>query len=414
MIELELMKSFAIALILGLLIGLEREYARYRQRGHDYAGIRTFPLITLFGTLCAYLGTTLNSWILIVGIILVGILILISYFTVSYASRKFIGATSEIAGFLAFFIGVLCYFNEFRLAITLTVVITIILYSRSVLHHFAEHIKRRELSDTIKFALIAFVILPFLPNQGYGPYGLFNPFTIWLMVVFISGISFACYILMKWLGEKGLILTGILSGMVDSIMATSTLAERSIKEHFNHRSLALATIAANGVMFLRILAVVLVLNPALFVKLLLPMLIPTAVTAGFCYFLFRKNGRHQEKIIMGSPFTLKPALKFAFFFALILALIKLADIYFSTRGVYIISFLSGFTNIDAITISLSQLAAKDLTENTARNALIIAATSSMALKAGISYFFGSREFSRIVVAFNVVLILLSIVMLLLF
>ena len=223
--ELDIIKPFLIALALGALIGLEREYARYRKRGHHYAGIRTLPLIALFGALSAYLGDKINIWILILGIALTGILILMAYFSITRKKEVNFGATSELAGFLTFFIGMLTYYNELKLAVSLAVIITLVLYARSALHHFAQKIREKELSDTLKFAVIAFVILPFLPNESYGPYGLFNPYLFWLIVVFISGISFAGYVLLKWFGEKGLVLTGILAGLVSSTMATISFAE---------------------------------------------------------------------------------------------------------------------------------------------------------------------------------------------
>ena len=163
MTELAIIGNFLLALALGGLIGLEREYARYRKHAHDYAGIRTFPLIALFGALSAFLGEKFNPWILVVSILLMGTLIIISYFVLS--RKKYSGATSEVAGFLTFFLGILAYFNEIQLSVLLAVIITVILYSRTMLHHFAERLKTVEMKSTIIFAVIAFVVLPFLPNK---------------------------------------------------------------------------------------------------------------------------------------------------------------------------------------------------------------------------------------------------------
>jgi uncharacterized membrane protein (DUF4010 family) len=407
MVEFVLIQSFLTALALGALIGLEREYARYRKKGHDYAGIRTFPLISLFGALSAFLADLISVWILIISMVLMGLLIIVSYFTVSQKTREYHGATSEVAGLLTFFIGVLSFYGELTLAVSLAVIITIILYARSILHHFAEHIKRQEMADTLKFAVIAFVILPFLPNQGYGPHEIFNPFIIWLMVVFISGISFAGYILMKWFGEKGIGLAGILGGLVSSTAVTTSFAHRSKKESKIYKALIFGVILANGIMFIRILIEVFVLNRSLFVKILAPMLILTAVTAIFSYFVWEQAKKVKGKVQLGSPFTLGPALKFGMFFAMILALVKIANIYLSSRGVYIVSFLSGFANVDAITVSLSQLAKTSLTEDIARNGIVIAALTNVAVKGGIAYFFGSKKFGRIVLALYFVLILIG-------
>src|SRR3989338_29527 len=210
MVEFTFLQNFMIALALGALIGLEREYARYKKRGHDYAGIRTFPLIALFGALAAYFGEIISVWVLLGSMGLMGVLIIVSYFADVETSRKYHGATSEVAGFITFFVGVLCYYQEFTFAAFISIVMTLILYARSMLHKFAEHMKKKELADTLKFAVIAFVILPFLPDTYYGPYEIFNPYITWLMVVFVSAISFAGYIAMKWLSERGLTLAGML------------------------------------------------------------------------------------------------------------------------------------------------------------------------------------------------------------
>ncbi|MEK6900392.1 MAG: DUF4010 domain-containing protein, partial [Nanoarchaeota archaeon] len=325
--ELVLIGHFLLAILLGALIGLEREYARYRKHSHDYAGIRTFPLISLFGALSAFLGEILNQWILVAGITLMGALIVVSYFVFSSSSRKYHGATSEVAGFLAFFIGILSYYGEIRLAVVLTVVITILLYSRSVLHHFAEHLKKQELRDTLKFALIAFVILPFLPNKDYGPLGLFNPFMMWLFVVFISGISFAGYILVKIFSKRGIEFTSILGGLASSTIVTSTFANRSKKQPNSYKLLALGVILANGVMFFRILLETLAVNEDLFVAILLPILILAAATVLLSYFLWKKTDSVREELQLKSPFSLGPALKIAFLFTAISAFVKLAQAY---------------------------------------------------------------------------------------
>src|SRR3989344_783010 len=410
---ISLLQRFLVAIALGALIGLEREYARYRKRGHDYAGIRTFPLIALFGALSAYLAETLLPLILVASTLLMGGLIVISYFLVNAKSRRYHGATSEVAGFLAFFIGILSYYGELKLAVALTVTITIILYSRSVLHRFAERLKRHELAGTLKFAVIAFVILPFLPNKGYGPSEIFNPFLIWLMVVFISGISFAGYILMKWFGQKGIVLTANLGGLASSTAETSSFAERSRKEKKGYRALALGVILANGMIFIKILLEVFVLNQALFVQVLLPMAILAAVTAVFSYALWKKAQNVEAKIELKSPFTLAPALKFGVLFAVILAVVKMAELYLSSNGIYIVSFLSGLADVDVLTVSLAQLANNGLEQSLARNGIIIAAVTNIAVKGGIALFFGGKQFGRLVLSFFLALIGIGLVTLLL-
>ena len=407
--ELSLAVNFLVILALGALIGLEREYATYRKRGHDFAGIRTFPLITLFGGLTAYLGKIISIWIFISGMIITGIMVIMAYFVISKTGRKHIGVTSEISAMLTFFIGALVIYNELTLAVILTIIITILLFSRSVLHQFAKKIKPKELASTLKFAVVAFIILPFLPNQGYGPLEIFNPYVIWLMVVFISGIGFFGYIAMKWFGERGVTLAGILGGLVSSTAVTTSFAERSKKSKKIYRALALGVILANGIMFIRILIEVFVLNKELFFPVLVPISVLFVITAIFSYILWRKVVKEVPgKIDLGSPFTIKPALKFGIFFAVILALVKVANFYLQTKGVYIVSFISGFADVDAITVSLANLSKDSLSLAVAKRGIIIAALTNVAVKGGIALWFGGKKFGRIIAGFYAVLILIGI------
>ena len=406
-IGVTLIQNFAIALALGLLIGLEREYAKYQKRGHDYGGIRTYPLIALFGALSAFISDLYSPYVLLVAIFMISMLIIVAYFRMSEAERKFTGVTSEVAGFLTFFIGILSYYGEFTLAVVLAIVITILLYMRSFLHHFAKKIKKGEMADTLKFAVVAFVILPFLPDKGFGPHGIFNPYVIWLMVVFISGIGFVGYIFMKWFGEKGITLAGILGGLVSSTATTSSFALRSKKEKKLYLPLVMGVVLANGIMFIRILIEVFVINRDLFLSVLIPMAVLAIITAIFGYLLYRKSKDIKGKVELDSPFTIGPALKFGAFFAVILALVKLGDIYLAEQGVYIVSFISGFADVDAITVSLSQLAKGSLNAITARNGIVLVALTNVAVKGGIAWWFGGKQFGRIVLSFFAVLIVVG-------
>ena len=410
--EAILIQRFLIALALGALIGLEREYALRKERGHKFAGIRTFPLIALFGALAAYFGDSISVWILIFGMMLMGILIIIAYFMV--ADRKHSGVTSEIAALLTFFIGVLTYYGELSFAVILTIIIAVILYSRSMLHQFAEHMSKKELSGALKFAVIAFIILPLLPDHNYGPYGLFNPYFIWLMVVFISGIGFIGYALMKWFGERGIVLSAILGGMVSSTATAISFAQRSVKEKKVFQSLVLGVLLANGIMFIRVLVEIFVINRSLFAKILLPLLALAILTVIFSYLLWRKSTKTTGKVELGTPLALKPAIQFAVIFAFILALVKLANIYLSSNGVYVVSFFSGFADVDAITLSLSQLARAELAESIAQDGIMIAVLTNVAVKGGLAYWLGGKEFGKTVVKYFAVLIVVGIGLVFLF
>jgi uncharacterized membrane protein (DUF4010 family) len=410
MVEFQFLQSFILALALGAFVGLEREYARYKKRGHDYAGIRTFWVISLFGALAAYFGQLISVWIIILCIAIIATLIILSYFVDIKTNRKYHGATSEVAGFITFFVGLLCYYQEYTFAAFITIIMTIILYARSRLHHFAEHLKRKELADTLKFAVVAFIILPFLPDKGYGPYEIFNPYLTWSMVVLNLGISFIGYILMRWRGEQGIILTGLLGGVVSSTATTLHFAQRSIKEKTLTPTLALGTIIANGTMFLRILFLILILNSLLYQHLLLPLIALTIVTSIICYTIYKKlhikNVSHP--IHVESPFRLYPSIRFALLFSLILAITKIAYIFFQDKGILFISAFSGLSDVYSIILSLSQLAGTGITYTIASKGILIAILTNFAIKIIISLKSGSKEFNKITTSILALLMILGI------
>jgi len=406
--ELLLLQKLLTALALGALIGLEREYARYKQRGHYYAGIRTFPLITLFGALSAYFGEVISIWVLISGILLTGSLIVLAYLFARRREIAPVGTTSELAGFLAFFIGMLVYYNQQTLAVMLTVIVAVILYARSMLHHFAHNIKDDELSGALKFAIIVFVVLPFLPNQWYGPYGgIFNPYQTWLMVIFISAISFAGYVLLKHFGERGITLAALLGGLVSSTAVTLAFSEKSNKEKRTAALLAAGVILANGMMFLRILVMVSILQLKLLPLLLLPLLLLIGITVAFSVFLLRGlNGK--SRIMLPSPLRLWPVVKFGLLFAAIIAAVKITQAYFASSATYAISFLSGITDVDAITLSLLELGKQGLEWSIVAAGILLAAVANIGFKAGVAYWMGEKKFGKYVLMAFGTLILVGI------
>ncbi|MBI2666379.1 MgtC/SapB family protein [Candidatus Woesearchaeota archaeon] len=412
MIDFLLIQRFLLALALGAFMGLEREYARYNRRGevHAYAGIRTFPLISLFGALAAYLGDIISLWILLISLFLLGILVVVAYYTISRKSNADAGATSEIAGFIAFFIGIMTYYGELSFAVALTIVVTLILYARSSLHGFAQKITAKEMQSTVIFAVIAFVILPFLPNSWFGPFATFNPYFLWLIVVFISAISFSGYVLMKWFGERGIALAGIFGGLASSTATTLNFAERSKKVLNSSHAFALAVILANGVMFIRVLFEISVVHPSLVSSLILPFVVLAAVTLLISFFLWRKVKKVKEKVQLSSPLSLFSALKLAIFFALILAVLKITSVYFSSAGVYVISLLSGALDADAAAVSLAQLAKTSLDREIAQKGILLAMLMNMVFKGGLAYWIGGKEFRKVVLGSFAVLLIVGLVL----
>ena len=383
--------KLVISGLLGLLIGIERELLIQKEKKEIAAGLRTFTLITLLGTLSSYISTHM-IWFLplmLSGIILLN---LASYFA---TSKKSIGLTTEITMLIAFLIGSLVYYGEEKLAIAFTVLMVTLLSTRKISHNLIKKIKYSELLDALKFAIILFVILPFLPNKNFGPLGFFNPYQIWLMVVFVSGISYIGYILTKVLGpDKGIKITGIFGGLVSSTAVTSSMASKSKIIGKSIEPLVFATVAASSIMFIRTLLLIFVVNPVLSTKLIIPLLTMSFVGILGSLMIWRKEIKVGTEIELKSPFSLWPALKFGFFFALILLISKLANLYLGEIGVYLTSIFSSLVDVTAITLSISAMAGNNISHQTGLISIFLAIISNTIVKFLIAYFSGDKKYSK--------------------
>ncbi len=394
--HIELILKFLISFAIGALIGTERE--RKQSKIKEFAGIRTFMLIAVFGTSSAFLSTFYPNFI-IIAFLGLSAMVGLSYIT-SMKEDGDIGITTEVVALLTFILGALCFSDEgLQIVPILAIIITTLLAVKPYLHTFARRISQKEIINTLKFLIVAFVILPLLPNQTMGPLDVFNPYQIWLMVVFISGISFAGYILMKFIGpEKGISATGVIGGLVSSTAVTTAMAARVKESDFVIRAAVFATVVASSMMFLRVLFEVSVINPTLIGLLAAPMLSMgiLGIALGFLAWKTTKVREVGEDLKLKNPFSLKPALIFGLLFLIILFVSKIADIYFGSRGIYITSIISGVADVDAITISMAILARNTITPEVAVTAITLASISNTVVKFFIAMFFGTRKFGYLV------------------
>ena len=406
-----LIVKLVISGLLGLLIGIERELLIQKEKKEIAAGLRTFTLITLLGTLSSYISTHM-IWFLplmLSGIILLN---LASYFA---TSKKSIGLTTEITMLIAFLIGSLVYYGEEKLAIAFTVLMVTLLSTRKISHNLIKKIKYSELLDALKFAIILFVILPFLPNKNFGPLDFFNPYQIWLMVVFVSGISYIGYILTKVLGpDKGIKITGIFGGLVSSTAVTSSMASKSKIIGKSIEPLVFATVAASSIMFIRTLLLIFVVNPVLSTKLIIPLLTMSFVGILGSLMIWRKEIKVGTEIELKSPFSLWPALKFGLFFTLILLISKLANLYLGEIGVYLTSIFSSLVDVTAITLSVSAMAGNNISHQTGLISIFLALISNTIVKFLIAYFSGNKKYSKQVGMMFLLILLSGMIAILLF
>jgi uncharacterized membrane protein (DUF4010 family) len=402
---MQLFYRFGVALVLGLFVGLQREYA-YRDKvdkeGELLAGARTFPLIALLGAVSALAAAELeDAWPFAITVIAVGVLLGVGHFWQSREQDT--GLTTEVAALVTFFTGALCYWEYLRLGAALGVGTAVLLSLKVQTHSLARNLDREDVFATLKFAVITVIILPLLPQQGYGPspFDVLVPYNVWLMVVLISGISFLGYVLIKVVGpRRGVGLTGILGGLASSTAVTLSVAERSRDTKGLDRPFALAVMLAWAIMFVRVLVEVAIINPPLLVSVWVPIFGVCLASLAYCGYLYgvQPSDDQEEPQTVRNPFRLVPAMTFGVLYAVILVLSNWAQGYFGDAGVYLSSVVAGLADVDAITLSMARLhESGDLGARTATRAIVIAAAANTVLKGGIVALTGTRGLRRAVV-----------------
>jgi uncharacterized membrane protein (DUF4010 family) len=339
-----------------------------------------------------------GPWSFAILAVIIGSLIAISYAIDAFQGR--VGMTTEVAAVVVFVCGALAYWDYLELAAALAVVTFGFLTLKPQLHRLASRVSSEDMYATLKFAVISLIILPVLPNQTYGPppFDAFNPYKTWLMVVFISGISFLGYVLIKVVGSRrGIGLTGLLGGLVSSTAVTLSFAQRSEQQPDFARPFALAITLAWTVMFGRVLVEVAVLNRELLSELWLPMVAGMAAGLAFCIIYYSAQRTAQESDVeISNPFELGPAIKFGLLYAAILLVAKVAQYYFQDAGVYVASVVAGFTDVDAITLSMAELSGAQggVSLSTGARAVVLAVIANIVVKGGIALTTGSGTLRR--------------------
>jgi uncharacterized membrane protein (DUF4010 family) len=392
---------FGASLIIGFLVGLQREYAYGDPDRKLSAGIRTFSLMGLIGCSAAFTTDILGSAIAFGAIILVtGAFLVASYYVT--ASKKHVGLTTEFAAMVTIMAGALCYWNYMALAVAIAVITTGLLSLKFEMHQFVRTLTREDIFATLKFAVITAIVLPVLPNTTYGapPFNVLNPYSIWLLVVFISGISFLGYILIKLLGpHQGIGLTGLLGGMVSSTAVTLGFSERSKQINTLAGPLGLAIMISWATMFFRVAIIVAVLNLNLLKAIWLPMGITAIICLAYSYYLYRfQKTESLENIAFSNPFNLGPAIKFGILFAIILLISRTAQLYFGEVGIYLSSILAGLADLNAISLSLANLSldTSSVSLLVAGRSIVFASVANTIVKGIVVMTTGSKALGKII------------------
>jgi uncharacterized membrane protein (DUF4010 family) len=396
MSELENFKLLGIALAIGLLIGLERGWrSRDLSEGMRVAGLRTHGMIGLLGGLSGILAQQVDAFLM--GFVFLGLTsVLLLAYSKSLDKFQDFSITGVIASLITFTLGALTVFGHITLASASAVVITSLLGFKPLLHGWLKKLEQEELNATLKLLLISVVILPILPDQGYGPWDAFNPYHIWLMVVLIAGISYLGYFAIRIVGNQhGPVLTGALGGLVSSTAVTLNLSKLSKQQPGMENVLAAGILTACATMFARTLLLTSVINPDLS-RALLPALLVMTFFTYFVAFLLWKNRREFQgidEITLENPFQLVMAMKFGAFLVVILLLSKILKVYFGDMGAYILAATAGLADVDPITLSMAQMSKDGLEVSVAAKAILIAVSVNSGIKSIFSWVIGGWNLS---------------------
>lgn len=394
MTELESFKLMGIALAIGLLIGLERGWeSRNRDEGMRVAGLRTYGLIALLGGIWALIARQVDPSLM--GFAFLGLTsVLLVAYTKSLDKIEDFGITSIIAALITFALGALSVFGHITLASASAVVITLLLGFKPLLHGWLKKLEQHELYATLKLLLISVVMLPILPDRGFGPWGVFNPYHIWWMVVLIAAISYLGYFAIRIAGSRhGPVLTGVFGGLASSTAVTLNLSQVSKQSPGVENALSAGILTACATMFARTLLLASILNPALFKPLLSTLLMMSLFTY-LAAFLFWKispeDTKTEQKVILENPFQLVLALKFGALLVVIMFMARLMQIYFGDAGTYFLAAISGVADVDPITLSMSRMSRDGLELAVAVTAIFIAVSANSIVKGIIALVIGGR------------------------
>jgi uncharacterized membrane protein (DUF4010 family) len=398
-----LFERLGVALALGLLIGLERGWQlRERAEGARMAGLRTFGLTGLLGGVWALLSQEMGALVLGVGFAaLAAVLILAHLQMVRAGAEPDYGITTVVAALLTFALGALAVAGHISIAAAGAVVTALLLGLKPVLHAWLRRLTEIELLAVLKLALISVVILPVLPNRGFGPWDALNPYALWWLVVLIAAISFVGYFAMKVLGpNRGIPLTGLFGGLTSSTATTLSFARLARRKAGLQGILAAGVTISAATMFPRILLEVAVVNRALLPEVVPALAAMTALGFAGALVLWRLAPKATEsgEVDLRNPFELGPALQFGALLAGVMLLAEGARAWFGDAGIYALAAISGLTDVDAITLSLARMAGEDLAAEVAAGGVLLAAVVNTAVKAGLVAMVGGRRMAALVAA----------------
>lgn len=406
-------RDFAIALLVGALIGLEREKRKAERGVHEVGGIRTFVLFSQIGALSAWLSRQLASpWPLATAVLGVAAMISASYAVLHRADDgdEDAGLTTEAAAVVTTLLGATALLGLPELAGALGILTAALLAFKQPIHGFVGRIGVEDLYAGLKLLVASFIVLPLLPNRPLDPWGALNPYQLWLLVVLISALSLIGYVAVRWLGtERGSALTGLFGGLTSSTAVTLAFSRQS-RERGGARqidALAAGILLAWAVMFARVLIEVAMVYPPLLAHVTVPMLVMLAIAtiaAGVFYRRGRATPERASAVALRNPFSLTSAIKFAAVFSLVLLAVALVQTYSPGKGELLLAAIAGLSDVDAITLSMAGFARDGGSVAIATQAITVAVFSNTLVKCGLVVALADRAFRGRILAVTAALL----------
>lgn len=396
----ELMGSYILGVLIslgiGLILGLEREYDKLKEE-QGFAGIRTFPIVTILGFSLGSLTEAFTPWLLIISL---GSFILFLGFN-QFSKEEALyskGLTTNLALIATFVLGILVSAEFYRDAVATAVIIVTLLSLKTRFRTVISNITSEELFAFIIFSIIALLILPFLPNETYGPNGLLNPFEIGSIIVIVSFLNFIGYFLVKFVGsKKGILFTAILGGLISSTAVAWSYASKSVESPELSRKYAAGIIIASAIMFPRLTLLAYIFNNALLTYLVVPFGILTILCLVTSLLLIKRDDKEPDTIIkLGNPMNLLNAIGFGFIYVLIGFAVFYGDRFFGENGLYYTALIAGLADTDAITINMAKFSLSGTDLKLASSVIIAATLSNMIVKLGITLIKGSKTAGKLV------------------
>jgi uncharacterized membrane protein (DUF4010 family) len=377
-IEWTIQLRFLVALALGFLVGLERESIKI-DRKLIFGGVRTHPIISMFGFGCAWLSQVGAAFMLPVGLLSIALLTGVAYVAKIRADR--FGTTSEVSALLTFITGALAMLVDVWIAMAMGIVNTMLLSEKAMLESYVERLSKVDFLATVKFLLVTLIILPVLPNKEFTQFHI-NPAKVWHIVIIVSTLGFVGYLLEKKFGSKlGLWMSGILGGVVSSTALTLSVGRMARNNPDRSSSALQAALLASSVMYLRVLVLIWFVNSSFLPGLWYRLVILAVVGVVLSLRTIRKelSSSESEKLELQNPFEIRPALGFALLFVILSVVTGFVKSTVGNSGLLGLSAIIGVSDIDPFILSLVQ--GSDGTTQILTSAIVLAMMSNTIAKA---------------------------------